>query len=155
MGSRLALSIVQATLYWVASQWGPWSFTELIHITSLGLMPGGWLELAAGGSILAVVISSNMPLKSDLHSCLRSILDNAISMPQNLHVIYSETALHLVSVFHRLVSIELEGFDAVLNFQCLLSFYKRAHTSVAWRTFEAVIMSAFWHVLTVRFAFPF
>lgn len=115
---------------------------------SLGLMTGTWLGLTAGGS---VVTGSEMPLwLSPEHprQC------DSIMHP-GLYTIYAEMALPHGLSFPDSFSVELEGFDAVLNFQCLLSSLKRAHTRVAQHTSEAVIMSAFWNVMTIVFAFQF
>lgn len=143
-GLRLALSTLHSRRSGI--KWGPWALTELIQTASLGLMWGAWLRPTADGS---VVKGSEVPC------CLQSILHNVIPMHPGLRAIYAEMALPRGLSFPDSFSEELEGFDAVLNFQCLLSSLKRARTSVAQHTSEAVIMSAFRHVMTIGFAFQF
>lgn len=59
-------------------------------------MPGGWLELAADGSVVAVVISSDTDdqipqIRVVCH--LQSILDNTVPMHQTCQIIYAKIAL--------------------------------------------------------------
>lgn len=94
------------------------SIRELIHITSLGLMPREWWEFTADGSILAAVISPDMSLRSEWYSCLRSLLDNAIPKHRNLHIIYTEIALHL-SGFEFSIHLSQQSWKALMR--CLMS----------------------------------
>ena len=121
--------LFKPSLYWVASQWGPWALIESIQTRSLGFTPGEWLGSAADGAWGAVVTSFDGLLGSELCSYLQGILDNAVPGDPKLHInLYRNNPASWFEFPIDLFSVGLEGFDAVFHFQCLLSFLKRART---------------------------